>query len=168
LIYYLNIGSNLGNRRDNLHCAVVVLGAAALDGQVSQVVESEPWGFDSDRPFLNVGMMLSSDLQPQQMLDHIHDVERMLGSEAHRDAAGHYVDRLVDIDIMAVDEQVIHTPVLQVPHPHLPEREFFLKPMKDLNPRWRHPVLHLTATEMLQRLQYRNGQHELHLKDGKK
>ena len=155
--YYLNIGSNTGNRRDNLYRAVAFLVAGTSGGAVSSIVESEPWGFESDNRFLNLGVKLSSDIEPQQMLERIHDIERRLGSATHRDADGGYIDRLVDIDIVAIDDMVIDTPTLQVPHPHLPDRDFFLKPMLQLAPDWRHPVTGLTAAQMLEELSSQNS-----------
>ena len=68
------------------------------------------------------------------------------------DEHGAYVDRLVDIDIMAIGDLVIDSPALQVPHPHLAERDFFLRPMMQLAPNWCHPITGLTAAEMLQAL----------------
>ena len=152
MIYYLNIGSNIGDRRDNLYRAVVALAAQTQECAVSSIVESEPWGFESENRFMNLGVSFNSDIEPQEMLDRIHDIERSLGSASHRDADGGYIDRLVDIDIVAIDDLVIDTPTLQVPHPHLPERDFFLIPMQQLAPDWRHPVTGLTATEMLENL----------------
>ena len=150
--YYLNIGSNMGDRRDNLYRAVVALAAQTQECAVSSIVESEPWGFESENRFMNLGVSFDSDIEPQEMLDRIHDIERSLGSASHRDADGGYIDRPVDIDIVAIDDLVIDTPTLQVPHPHLPERDFFLIPMQQLAPDWRHPVTGLTATEMLENL----------------
>ena len=150
--YYLNIGSNMGDRRDNLYRAVVALSAGNGGCAVSSIVESEPWGFESEHRFMNLGVSLDSTMSPQQMLDRIHEIERCLGSLSHRDDSGHYIDRLVDIDIMAIDDLVIDTPSLQVPHPHLPDREFFLLPMQQLDAAWRHPVTGLTAAQMLERL----------------
>ena len=131
--YYLNIGTNLGDRHDNLRRAIQALTGGTGDCMVSPVVESEPWGFESDNRFLNVGLALDSDIEPLAMLERIHHIERALGSASHRDAQGGYVDRLVDIDIMAIDDNggqpvVIDLPTLQVPHPHLQERDFFLTP----------------------------------------
>ncbi len=151
--YYLNIGSNMGDRRDNLYRAVVALVAGMDNCAVSSIVESEPWGFESENRFMNLGMRLSSDLEPQAMLDRIHEIEHYLGSASHRDEHGGYIDRLVDIDIVAIDDMVINTATLQVPHPHLPERDFFLKPMIQLAPDWRHPVTGLTASQMLEAIQ---------------
>ena len=152
MIYYLNIGSNMGDRRDNLYRAVVALAAGNGGCAVSNIVESEPWGFESDNRFMNLGVSLDSALEPHEMLDRIHDIERRLGSASHRDEQGGYIDRLVDIDIVAIDDLVIDTPTLQVPHPHLPNRDFFLRPMTQLAPDWRHPVTGLTASQMLEKL----------------
>ena len=151
--YYLNIGSNMGDRRDNLYRAVVALAACTGgDCAVSPIVESEPWGFESDNRFMNLGVCLQSTMSPWQMLERIHEIERELGSASHRDAQGGYVDRLVDIDIVAIDDLVIDSPSLQIPHLHLPERDFFLIPMQHLAPEWRHPVTGLTAAQMLEKL----------------
>ena len=150
--YYLNIGSNMGDRRDNLYRAVVALAAGSSGCAVSRIVESEPWGYDSDNRFLNVGLKLSSGIDPHEMLERIHDIEQRLGSASHRDGEGRYIDRLVDIDIMAIDDMVIDSPTLQVPHPHLPERDFFLRPMMELAPDWCHPLTGLSASEMLNKI----------------
>ncbi len=152
--YYLNIGSNIGQRRDNLYRAVVAIAATTGCCAVSRVVESEPWGFESENRFMNLGMWVRSDIAPLEMLSLLQGIERRLGSASHRDAEGNYIDRLVDIDIMAIDGLVIHTPALQVPHPHMAERDFFLMPMAQLAPSWRHPVNGLTALQMLEKLRH--------------
>lgn len=135
--YYLNIGTNLGDRWLNLRQAIAALSARAALIGVSPVIESEPWGFDSSHRFLNVGVSIDTDLQPLDLLDQIQELERQLGSQSHRDADGHYVDRLVDIDIMAIDtatgaSMTIDHPRLQVPHRHLHERDFFVRPYQFL------------------------------------
>lgn len=137
--YYLNIGTNLGDRQENLRRAIEALTGDTTGWVVSPVVESEPWGFESENRFLNIGLALDSDMEPLAMLDRIHDIERQLGSAAHRNAQGGYVDRLVDIDIMAIDDAhgrslTIDLPTLQVPHPHLRDREFFWQPYLFLRP----------------------------------
>ena len=150
--YYLNVGSNIGDRRDNLYRAVVALVAGTNGAAVSSVIESEPWGFESEHRFLNLGLIIDSDLEPHDMLEHLHMIEHQLGSAAHRDEQGAYIDRLVDIDIVAIDDLVIDTPSLQVPHPRMAQREFFLLPMMELAPSWQHPVTGLSACQMLQAL----------------
>jgi 2-amino-4-hydroxy-6-hydroxymethyldihydropteridine diphosphokinase len=152
MIYYLNIGSNIGDRRDNLYRAVVAIEAGTTACVVSSIVESEPWGFESENRFLNIGVCIESTMTPHGMLRHLQAIERRLGSASHRDEHGNYADRLVDIDIVAIEGKVINTRTLQVPHPHLAERDFFLRPMMELAPDWRHPVTGLTAAQMLEKL----------------
>lgn len=135
--YYLNIGTNIGNREVNLQNAIKALSEGAQRIVVSKVVKSEPWGFKSPNAFLNVGVALSSTREPIDMLTHIHGIERALGSASHRDANGAYIDRLIDIDIMAIHDSEGHslsisTPALTVPHPHLHDRPFFLVPYEEL------------------------------------
>lgn len=150
--YFLNIGSNLGNRRLNISRAAQRIMGRYGWMELSHIVESQPWGYESDNAFMNIGVRLVSDLDPMQMLAGLQEIERELGGGAHRDAEGRYVDRVVDIDIVAVDEMQIDTPELRVPHPHLEEREFFLKPMVELAPIWKHPATGLTCGEMLANL----------------
>ena len=154
MLFYLNIGSNLGDREGNLWAADLRL---SLDlGLVvarSTIVESEPWGFESENGFLNMGIAVDSRYTPIEALNIIHDIEYELNQgHGHRDSEGNYIDRIVDIDIMAIADQVIDIPSSQVPHRHLPHRDFFLKPMAELAPSWQHPILHLTAQQMLEQL----------------
>ena len=135
--YYLNIGTNLGDREAHLRKAIATLSAGTGGCRVSSVVESEPWGFESKHRFLNVGVAISTGESPQAVLQWIHDIERRLGSAGHRNAAGGYIDRLVDIDIMTItddegNEMTVNEAWLQVPHPHLNERDFFMIPLQQL------------------------------------
>ncbi len=141
--YYLNIGTNLGDRRHNLMLAIAALSAGTGGCQVSSVMESQPWGFDSPHAFLNVGVAIDTALAPMQVLGWIHDIERQLGSASHRDAAGGYVDRLVDIDIVYAEALApdgrwqrvgVDSRELTIPHSHLMERDFFLQPLRQLHP----------------------------------
>ena len=150
--YLINLGSNLGDRRLNLSRAMRAVGAEFGDFEMSHVVESEPWGFDSTNSFLNVGMAFNSDLPPGEVLGRLQRVERSMSPAPHRDASGGYADRVIDIDIVAVDREIIDTPSLRVPHPNLAERRFFLEPLAELAPGWTHPESGLTAAQMLARL----------------
>ena len=148
----INIGSNLGNRRLNLSRAMRAVGEMFGNFEISHVVESAPWGFDSTNSFLNVGMAFHSDLSPEDVLDRLQEIERSISPASHRDSEGGYADRMIDIDIIAIDRDIISTPRLKVPHPHLPERRFFLEPLDELAGGWRHPGNGLTAREMLIKL----------------
>ena len=75
-----------------------------------------------------------------------------MGSPCHRNADGSYADRIIDIDIIAIDDLVISSESLVVPHLHIAERDFVLAPMAEIAPNWRHPLTGLTAAEMLENL----------------
>lgn len=139
--YYFNIGSNLGNKAQNLKQAISLLEEAlASPATVSNIIESESWGYDSNNTFLNVGVMLKSNIEPLEMLKITQKIERDLGSEIHRNDDGSYCDRIVDIDIIAIDNLIIDTPELTIPHPRMHLRDFVLRPMQELAPNWQHPL----------------------------
>lgn len=147
----VNIGSNLGDRRLNLSRAMRKIGEEFGDFEISHVVESAPWGFDSTHSFLNLGMSFETDLSPLDLLHKLQEIERSIGGGSHRTPDGGYADREIDIDIIAIDQEIIDLPELQVPHPHMAERLFVLEPMDELAPGWRHPVTGLTPIEMIMR-----------------
>lgn len=149
---FVNIGSNLGDRRLNLSRAMRAIGSEFGFFEISHVVESAPWGFDSTRSFYNMGMMFQSDLPPEAILGKLQEIERRIGSVPHRTPTGDYADREIDIDIIAIDRDIVDTPLLKVPHPMMDRRRFVLVPMAELAPAWRHPVTDLTPDEMLMKL----------------
>lgn len=131
--YYINIGSNLGNRRLNLSRAIAAVEKRYGYFEVSKVVESEPWGFDSTNPFLNVAMMFHSDEEPLDVLHELQCIEKEISPESHRKADGSYADRKIDIDIMALENgATFESEELTIPHPHLFDRPFFIEPLKEL------------------------------------
>lgn len=138
-IIYANIGSNLGEREALISQALECIGNKFKYYCISRWVESEPWGFDSIHRFLNVGVAFRSELPGDEILETLQDIEKEISKVAHRTENGDYKDREIDIDIMAIDEKIIRTPDLEVPHRHLAERLFFLEPMLDLNPDWKDP-----------------------------
>lgn len=143
--YYINIGSNLGNRLMNLSKAVAAIEKEFGWFELSHHIESEPWGYDSPNKFLNIGMLFISDREPLDVLHTLQQIEKSLSSQiasnlklpssqglSHRNADGTYADRVLDIDIMAVDDLRMETPELTLPHPHLSDRPFFLDTYREL------------------------------------
>lgn len=147
--YFLNIGTNLGNLRLNISRALRALEQRYGYFETSRIVESRPWGYVSDNTYANIAVMVVSDRTPTEVLDDIHEIEAQLNPTPHRDGVGGYADRVLDIDIVAVDDLSISTPTLTIPHAHLAERRFFLEPMAELAPAWHHPTTGLTCDEML-------------------
>lgn len=147
--YFLNIGSNLGNRILNISRAVRALEAEFGYFEISKKMESKPWGFDSINMFVNVCVMVISDITPEEMLSKVKEIERSLHSQSHRTPDGRYADRIIDIDIVAADSLILHSEELTIPHRDLARRPFFLQPMSELAPMWRHPESGFTCDEML-------------------
>lgn len=147
--YIVNIGSNLGDRRLNLSRAVRGIVSRFGDFEISHVIESKPWGYESDNLFLNVCIMFAAEEEPAEVLDILHQIEKGISTASHRDSEGEYADRQIDIDIVACDDLIIDTPQLTIPHPRLAERSFFLEPLREIAPGWRHPATGKNAADML-------------------
>ena len=147
--YYLNLGSNLGNRLLHLTRAMKAIGEEFGPYETSHKVESDPWGFNSTNRFVNIGVSIESDLDPEEVLARLQKIEKGISPRGHRRWDGSYNDREIDIDIMATDGTPYDSPALHIPHRHLGRRDFFLKPLSELAPGWRHPASGLTASEML-------------------
>lgn len=153
-IAHINIGSNIGDRLALLGEAVAAVERElCATAQVSAAVESEPWGFESPNMFLNVGINVEvGDLAPLELLHRLQMAQRSVDDSSHRKADGSYADRRVDIDLISLGTAVVDTTELTLPHPRMAQRDFVLRPMMELLPEWRHPILGLTAGEMLGRM----------------
>ncbi len=139
----LNIGSNLADRYAQIEQAVGLLSLAFRrhDGESveiarSSMVESAPWGYESENQFLNLGLRIripDARLEPLQVLDITQAIEHIISPESHRNPDGSYRDRLIDIDIIDIDGIKLTTPRLTLPHPHAGERPFVTAPLRELN-----------------------------------
>lgn len=152
----LNLGSNIKPRHHHLQMAVEALRREIPgDYTLSEICESEPWGYDSSEPYLNIGLLIRPDdtnLTPFDILDLTERAQAAVDTSPHRDSDGGYIDRKIDIDIIAIDSVVLSTPRLTLPHPRMHLRRFVLAPLAQLAPAWKHPLLGLTAEAMLDRL----------------
>lgn len=131
---YLSLGTNLGDRRKNLETALTLISQRV--GTVmarSSVIETEPWGFESQNRFLNMAAKVLTELKPTKVLDTTQAIEREMGRTTKSDAGG-YKDRIIDIDILLYDDLVIDTPQLTIPHPHMYERRFVMEPLTEIAP----------------------------------
>ena len=129
---YLIIGSNLGDKRQNLTTAIRLIGE-----QVGHIVkcasfyESEPWGFTSVNSFLNTCVLCETTLSPHDVLIHTQAIERQMGRR-HKTQNNVYTDRIIDIDILLYDDITISDSNLTLPHPLIAKRDFVIKPLKEI------------------------------------
>lgn len=86
------------------------------------------------------------------VLRKLQEIQRSIDPSPHRDAEGRYIDRVIDIDLIAIDDWVVDTPELTLPHPRMHLRDFVLIPLAGLAPTWRHPLTGKTATQHLSAL----------------
>jgi 2-amino-4-hydroxy-6-hydroxymethyldihydropteridine diphosphokinase len=124
---YVGLGSNLGDREALLRRAAELIGALRL----SEIRETEPWGYVAQPRFLNAVAEIETELPPRRLLDHLFDVEARLGRERIGPKWG---PRTIDLDLLLYGDEQIDEPGLVVPHPRLLEREFVLEPLADLAP----------------------------------
>lgn len=151
---HINIGSNIGDRLALLREAVAAVERYFADNAVcSEPIESEPWGFESTNKFLNIGLNIEvGEMEPEEVLHRLLHAQAEVDQSPHRNATGEYIDRIIDIDLIAIDNIVIDTAELTLPHPRMHLREFVLRPMVEILPQWHHPLLHHSAAELLERI----------------
>lgn len=129
---YLSLGSNLGDRRQLLHTAINEI--AERVGRVeaiSSCIETEPVGFDSVHLFLNMAVRVTTELNPYELLKVLKQLERDLGRTRKSHDGVHY-DRTIDIDILLYDSLEVNSEELQIPHPRMWERDFVMRPLKEI------------------------------------
>ena len=129
---FVGIGSNLGDREDNLRRAVELL--SVEDGvdvtAVSEIRETEPVGPVEQGAFLNGAVRIETDLGPRELLERLLAVEQRLG----RVREERWGPRTIDLDLLLYGDEAVDEPGLTVPHPRLHERRFALEPLADLAP----------------------------------
>ncbi|GAB4424089.1 MAG: 2-amino-4-hydroxy-6-hydroxymethyldihydropteridine diphosphokinase [Anaerolineales bacterium] len=139
------LGTNLGERLDNLRGAIQALAPDVNVLAESHVYETPPWGYADQPTFLNMVVKAETGLEPDALLKHLKQIEAALG----REKSVRWGPRLIDLDILFYDDLVIDTPPLVIPHPRLHERGFVLVPLADVGAEVVHPVLGEFVWELL-------------------
>ena len=149
---YIAFGGNIGDKQAVFRAAIDGLGALESTRvvRVSDSLETAPAGGPAGQGnYLNAAIEIRTSLEPDELLRRLHDIERNLGR--NRPAEQRWGPRTCDLDIMLMDDIVMNTPALTIPHPRLHERAFMLRPLAQIAPDVRHPVLNATITELLAR-----------------
>ena len=143
----VSLGSNQGNRFETIQaCIDLIHSEVATIVKVSKIYETPAWGFESE-PFYNAAILIHTTKSAQKILNQVLRVEKKLGRIRTKDSG--YQARIIDVDIIAFDEEIISTENLQVPHPLMQNRKFVLQPMMDLGLNWEHPILKKSVSQLL-------------------
>ena len=135
---YLGLGSNLGNREENLNHAVDMLRntAGIRVTRVSSYLNTAPVGYTEQPDFLNAAVEVETTLTPHELLEQCHRIEKQL----KRERIIHWGPRTIDLDILLFGDLILEDASLTIPHPRMAEREFVLKPLDEIAPDAVHPV----------------------------
>ena len=144
----LSLGSNQGNRIRNIEDGLQLIHQEiGTIIKVSKLYETPAWGFDSDA-FYNCALLVHTFSEAHIILEQILNIEKRLG-RIRGETLG-YQSRIIDIDLITFDEEIIDTATLHIPHPLMQNRRFVLLPFLDLNLDWIHPVFHKKIAELLE------------------
>ena len=145
----------MGNKEAYLEQAVKALGAAegCRAGAVSDFVVTAPYGYTEQDDFLNACMELHTLLPPKELLELLHRIE----DKAERKREIRWGPRTLDLDILLYDDQVVDSRELQIPHVEMHKRDFVLRPLAQIGPFLRHPVLRKTVAELLEDMEQRES-----------
>ena len=142
----LLIGGNLGNRTAHLRQAVDQINEqVGRVEKISAIYETAAWGVAEQPDYLNQALLVNTPLDALTLLRTVLDIEHDIG-RIRRQKWG---ARVIDIDVIFFNDEIINLPELKVPHPQMQNRQFVLVPLQEILPYWQHPVLHKDITELL-------------------
>lgn len=147
-VAYLSLGSNLGNREQNLRGAIRQASALGRLVAVSSFYQTEPVEFTDQPWFLNCVIALETATQPAQLMAELLRIEHEMGRQRVLKKG----PRSIDIDILLFGDDVVNTPELTIPHPEMARRRFVLQPLAEIAPELLHPVSQKTVTQILAEL----------------
>ncbi len=159
---YLSLGTNQGNKLQNLQDAIDLIGVkVGAIKKISSVYKTKSWGFEGD-DFYNICAKVSTNLNPEKLIQILLEIENTLGRK--RTESKTYSSRNIDIDILFFDDEIIFSPDLIVPHPRMLERKFVMVPLTEIASDFKHPIEKQTILMCLQNCDDKNTIEKLDLK----
>ena len=148
-VVYIGIGSNIGKRKENCYRALTLLKQKGIKiTKMSSFHETEPWGYKNQPSFLNMVIEAETMLGARDLLEILQQIEKKLG----REKSFKWGPRTIDLDILLFDNMSVQENDLMIPHPLMHKREFVLKPLCEITPALRHPVLKVSVQKLLEQL----------------
>lgn len=152
--YYLSLGSNMGDKINHLQDALYqIVDKIGNISKVSPVYKTKSWGFEAD-DFYNIAILVQTNLTPNTLINKLLEIENKLGRI--RNQTKNYESRIIDIDILFSDEEIINTENLVIPHPQIQFRRFVLQPLHDIASDFIHPISQKTIEKLLENCEDNN------------
>ena len=146
--YYIALGTNVGNYRNNFSRAVFELSKIGSISKIANIYKSKPYGYLKQNYFYNTMVYLKSEIHPNELIKKIHLIERKL----HKNKRIINGPRKIDLDIIFWDQKIFKNNNVVIPHPRAQERDFVLCPLCDITPFFKHPVSKLSVKQLIKNL----------------
>lgn len=152
---YISLGSNLGDRKENLRAAIDELENMGFELTASSIYRTAGWGDGSLMEFYNQVVYLKSNIEPYSLLKKLKEIEKKLGRgpspKTEQEGRRVYQDRIIDLDILYMDNEVIDSEDLSIPHPQIPLRRFVLEPLSEIAPNLIDPRQGIRVNQLLKK-----------------
>ncbi len=151
------LGGNLGDVSGNFAaCREFIVGRIGAVKSQSSELTTKAWGFSAEELFLNQALLVETTLSPEELLQRTQAIELEVGRNRademlqKSESGERYASRVIDVDIITYGSQVVELEGLKIPHERMHEREFVLRPMAEVAPKWLHPTLNKSTVELLE------------------